>query len=148
MNLREKYINSVRRYDNIYVPYYFELTPFQVEKFYSIYRRYDYEEFFEFPVRILRLKYIGEDPKVKYKKYLGRWENNTNLIIGSFGNVSIKASDSHFAHFEAIMDEFDKIEDFENYPYPDAILDFDWDGFYKQVEYFHKKGLAVEGSWI
>jgi len=146
MNLREKYLNAIKRRANDYVPFYFSLTPPQVEKFRSIYGNDNYEEKFKFPVRGVWVPYIGEKPKDKFKSYLTKWQGNSKLNVGEFGNVSIQAKDSHFAHYEAIMGDFDKIEDFEKYPYPNAEKDYDWSFVNKLVNEYHKKGLAAEAG--
>lgn len=146
MTLREKYIKAVKREDNSYVPYYFELTPPQIDKFREIYGHDNYEDTFKFPVRVLRVKYSGEDPKIKYAKYLNKWISNPNIQVGAFGDVKIKSETTHFSHYEAVMGDFEEVKEFQEYPYPDGETDYDWETFKNQVEELHRKEVAAEGE--
>ncbi|MFW6269348.1 MAG: uroporphyrinogen decarboxylase family protein [Bacillota bacterium] len=146
MNLRKKYIKAVKKEINDYIPYYFHLTPPQVDNYKAKYGSIPYSEKFKFPFRDVRAKYIGENPEEKFSEYLISWKNKQNLSVGIFGDVQIKASDSHFTHKEAIMKDFSSIEEFDNYPYPDPINEFDWDQLNREVGEIHHRGLAVMGQ--
>jgi len=146
MNLRKKYIQAVKREINDYVPFYFGLTPPQMQKYQKRYGETPYPEQFSFPLRGVGPIYSGQDPAERYADYLQPWQDNKNLTTGIFGEVAIRVKDSHFTHKEAIMKDFAEIEDFERYPYLDPVSDFNWQQFNKNVEEIHRQNLAVGGE--
>lgn len=146
MDLRNKYLKAVKGEIHNYIPFYFSLTPPQISRYREKYGDIPYAKQFQFPMRDVGPIYIGENPEKKYSKYLIRWQDNKNLQIGNWGDISIKAEDSHFAHKEAIMGNFNNLEDFEKYPYPDPEKDFDWVQFKERVNEYHYQQLAVIGG--
>ncbi|MFW6269864.1 MAG: uroporphyrinogen decarboxylase family protein [Bacillota bacterium] len=147
MSLRKKYIEAVTRKRSDFIPFYFGLTPPQVETYRAKYGdNTSYPDKFNFPIRGIGPKYTGEKPENKYREYLNSWKSEKNLRVGIFGEVSVKAEDSHFAHKEAMMGNFTEIEQFASYPYPDPEKDFNWNYFEKKVKNIHEQGLAASGG--
>lgn len=138
--IREKFFKAMRREDDHYIPFEFILCPSLAEKFKETIGQVDYAEYYHFPTRTLSVDYIGT---YTYKKFSLYFPENKEIMIDDWGVGRRKGSLEHFTEMVAPMSNFTKIKEFERYPYPDPILDYDWDGFVTKVTAVKSKDLIA-----
>lgn len=129
MSIREKFFNAVRRKDDRYIPFEFYLCPSLYEEFVRRTGEKSYEEYFDFPV-------IGREAACTTKpdKFFKYFTNPRDISITSdWGVGSRKGSIAHFTEMIHPMKNFTRLEEFEEYPYPDPTRDYKWDDLTKVV---------------
>ena len=122
MTRREKFLKTVRRELEGYIPYYFTLSPAALAKFKAKTGREDYAEYYDFPI-----KFIRHRPKPKNTDFFKYYDNLPHdAIIDFWGVANVKGSFEHFLRMHHPMEKYSGIDEFANYPYPDPVNDFDW----------------------
>jgi len=130
MSLREKYFASMRRQDDTYVPFEFNLCPALLEECRRRTGREDYWDLYGFPTRNLEARYIGRQGK--FENY---FQEPARLEIDSDWGVGHKrGSVAHFTEMNSPMKGFQTLAEFEAYPYPDAASDYDWNALAEVVK--------------
>jgi uroporphyrinogen decarboxylase len=126
---REKYFSAMRRQSDAYVPFEFNLCPALLNEFEQRTARRDYSEYYAFPTQNLEAGYIG-----KPDKFLKFFPDKANLEIDpDWGVGHKKGSVAHFTEMQSPMKNFEILAEFESYPYPDAVNEYDWSGFPAKV---------------
>jgi len=142
MSIREKFFNAMRRLDDSFVPFEFSLCPSLHQEFKRRTGVSDYAQYFNFPARMCWLESI--DRSERYKKYYRDYDQVSYLDDWGVGHK--KGSVAHFTEMLHPMKEFQTIEEFEQYPYPDAVADYKWEDVPGRVEAIKKQDLiAVAG---
>jgi uroporphyrinogen decarboxylase len=133
MGIREKFFRAMRRQDSRYVPFEFGLCPALQKKFEEMAGTSDYVGYYGFPVRSAspRCK-ISEDRFSKY--FPGKAGTEGFHINPEWGMGAAAGSVAHFSHMEPSMGGFTRMEEFESYPFPDPVKDYDWEHFQPTVD--------------
>ena len=141
MSIRDKFFNAVRRLDDSYIPFEFGLCPSLKEEFKRRTGREDYEEYFDFPCRM-----VYAEETCDQSRYVPYYDSLENIKIGEWGVGRKSGSVAHFTEMQHPMKDFETIEEFEKYPYPDPDVDFDWASVNSKVASIKDRGLiAVAG---
>ena len=120
----------MHRLDEAYVPFEFNLCPALLTEFQRRTGRDDYWEYYAFPTRNIEVSYIGERDK-----FLEYYPDRTSIDIDSdWGVGHKKGSLAHFTEMQHPMRNFQTLTEFEAYPYPDAVNDYDWRKFSGEVK--------------
>jgi uroporphyrinogen decarboxylase len=130
MTVREKYFASMRRLDDRYVPFEFNLCPSLFEEFEGRTGRSDYWEVYKFPTCNLGANYIG--PGEKFTSYFPAAAGVD--VDPAWGVGYRKGSLAHFTEMQHPMKGFQNLAEFEAFPYPVAASDFDWSGLEKEAQ--------------
>lgn len=136
--IREKFFKAMRREDDRFIPFEFILCPSLAEKFKQTINQVDYAEYYHFPTRTLSAEYVGS-----YKKFSRYFPENQGIMIDDWGVGRKKGSVAHFTEMVAPMSDFTIIEEFENYPYPNPIMDYNWNGLVTKVNLVKSKDLIA-----
>jgi uroporphyrinogen decarboxylase len=136
--IREKFFKAMRREEDHFIPFEFILCPSLVEQFKQTTGQVDYAEYYHFPTRTLSVEYVGS-----YEKFTHYFQDNKEIMIDDWGVGRKKGSLAHFMEMVAPMFNFTKMEEFERYPYPNPISDYDWDGLAAKVNLVKSKDLVA-----
>lgn len=123
MTVREKFFNAVRRKDDRFIPFEFGLCPSLHEEFKRRTGKTDYAEYFEFPAINVNVKCTSKPDR--FFKYFSKPEEIS--ITPDWGVGNKKGSVAHFTEMIHPMKNFRSLEEFEEYPYPDPVVDYNWD---------------------
>ncbi len=122
MGLREKCLAALRREDDAYVPFEFCLCPSLLDEFEKRTGTRKVDEYYSFPVLGCSAPYIG--PKNKFLPY---YPDLTDIRLDEAWGVGYKSgSVAHFSHMQHPMRNFETLAEFQSYPYPDPLTEFDW----------------------
>lgn len=134
MSTRDRFFKAMRRLDSAYIPYEFILCPSLKKAFREKTGREDYEEYYDFPTRILYLDYINTADR-----YLRFYESSERLNINDWGIGFLSGKTDDFNEMRHPMQAFQTIKEFEQYPYPDPIVDYDWDKMIRKIKETKKR---------
>lgn len=140
MTRREKFYSAMRRLDDSYVPFEFILCPSLKREFKKRTGREDYENFYDLPARILFPDYTG-----RKDKFYGYFESVEGLEINDWGIGFKPGRTDDFKMMKHLMKDFESLKEFEEYPYPDPVRDYDWDKLKSQVREVRDRDLIAEG---
>ncbi|MHB1483521.1 MAG: uroporphyrinogen decarboxylase family protein [Saccharofermentanales bacterium] len=147
MTRREMFFKAVRREMEGYVPFEFQLTSTKLREFHERTGRWDYMEYYDIPMRIL-WGYAADRSDIFSHLYKDLDDMNCIDVWGiGYQNGSMPC----FQKIIYPMKGYDSLEQFENYPYPDPLRDWDWELFRKDVDECKAKDLIAVGSaptWI
>lgn len=130
MTRRELFFAAMRRQGSEYIPFEFVLCPALKEEFQKRTGQADYEAYYDFPAKNLRLPFTGDR-----HRFDGYFADKTNLKIDPiFGFGNRFGTTHHFSHMEPSLEDAEDLADFEAYPYPDPVADFDWSVLPEQIE--------------
>lgn len=139
MTPRENVLAALRRENPQWVPFYFELCPSLLETFKAKTGTEDYQEYYNFDVRS-----FGIQPTRHQNDYSQYFKNlNPNVVIDEWGVGHEPGSVAHFTRFLHPMEDFDSPEDVWNFPLPDILADYRWEGMKEKVEKCHREGNAA-----
>lgn len=138
MSIRKKFFDAMRRKSGDFVPFEFNLCPSQYEEFKRRTGSDNYAEYYNFPCRGIGVKYMGN--KDKFVQY---YENLDNIKLDDWGVGYKSGSVAHFTEMQHPMKDFSTVEDFENYPYPDPVNDYDWNSLEDRVKAIKEKDLVA-----
>lgn len=128
MSIREKFSNAMRRKSEDYVPFEFRLCPSLLEEFKKRTGVENYAEYYKFPARGTKVESLSDF--ARYHKY---FKDLTDVTVGDWGIGRKKGSVEHFTRMLHPMESFETIEEFEQYPYPDPVKDYDWSSYPAKV---------------
>ena len=130
MTIREKYFAAMRRMSASYVPYEFSLCPALYEEFKRRTGKTNYLEEYQFPVFNMSVAYSGRSDK-----FAAYYADLTGIEVEQdWGVGRKKGSVAHFTEMQSPMKAFQRLADFEAYPYPDPQVELDWAGFLTRVK--------------
>lgn len=139
MSIREKFFNAMRRIDGSYVPFEFGLCPSLHEEFKRRTDKEDYAEYYGFPVR-----FVSPVNKVDPGRFSKYHTNSDNLVrVTDWGVGHKQGSVAHFTEMQHPMKDLETIEEFQQYPYPDPVADYDWSEVAAKVNSIKERDLIV-----
>jgi uroporphyrinogen decarboxylase len=138
MATREKFFKSMRRQEGGYIPFEFELCPSLHKKFTEITGQTDYTEYYGFPVRIVEPENIGDR-----KRFIKYFDNVEDIVINGWGFGNKKGSVEHFTELVHPMKDFEAIEEFSRFPYPDPEKEYDWRQIEKDIAAIKSRDLVA-----
>jgi uroporphyrinogen decarboxylase len=141
-SIREKYFKAMRRETEDYVPFEFSLSPSLYEIFQQRTGAERIDEYFQFPVRGVGPKYIG--PTDRFTGYLPAAPNV--WVDPEWGIGHEKGTLEHFERMLPPMKDFQTVDEFAAYPYPDAQADYDWDSVNTRVQAIKARDLVAVGG--
>ncbi len=138
-SVRCRTLDTIRRRETGYVPFEFDLCPSLEEEFTRRTGQTDYREYFGMPFR-----WLSAGPGEREVDF-GRFFADPGRLsyIDPWG-VGHRAGG--FAHFERMvppMEAFTTVEEFADYPYPDAEADFDWARAAKEIAEIKEADLVA-----
>lgn len=142
MTRREKFFAAINRKLEGYIPFEFHFCPSLEKKFFEKTGLKDYEEYYDMPLRFIAA--IPNDRDVNFTKY------HTNLdqieIDKTWGIGYKTGSMEHFVQMQHPMENFETIEEFAAFPYPDPAIDFKWDDFKLKTQELKSRDLITVAS--
>jgi uroporphyrinogen decarboxylase len=139
LSTRQKYFTAMKRLSASYVPFEFSLCPVLFDEFERRTGKRDYAEYYGFPIRNVGVDYIGRQDK--FSRF---FRDKTDLVIDpDWGVGHKKGSMAHFTRMQPPMKDFECLADFEAYPYPDAVSDYDWTALPECVRLLQKRDLIT-----
>ena len=140
MNLRDRFLKSITKKSNDYIPKNISLCPAQLDRFEKEYGHRDYLKEWNIPVRTVELKFtrVSED--------FSRWHENVNELV-YFDEWGIGHERSRGAyHFERLLHPLmnaQTVEDIEEYPFPLPSREEEVKEAIKKVEIIKNDGYAA-----
>lgn len=144
MNDRENFVSALKRQNPEYVPFAFTLCDSQVETFKSRTGSDDYMEYFHIPFRYLYLKPTIKKPD--YSQYYEALPKGT--YIDEWGVAHVPGGMKHFTKMLHAMENFTSPKQVLDFPSPDLMEEYRWEGFKGSVSEIKKNGLAAVYSAI
>ncbi len=144
MKRRELVLKSLRREAEGYIPFEMNLCPSLVKKFKEKYGDVDYAEYFDMPYRFIVVP--NKKRKIDWTKYFNKEELTGDYYFTEWGVGHKKGDVEHFTRMMHPMKDFETLDEFQNYPYPDVTRDFDWVKLKKIVEELKVKDVIVVAS--
>ena len=139
MSIREKYFAAMRRQDDAYVPFEFNLCPALHEEFMRRAGQENYWEYYPFATRNIEVSYVGD-----LNRFAEYYPDKVGFQIDpDWGVGHKKESLAHFTEMQHPMKVFQTLTEFEAYPYPDSASDYDWYEFTGRVEAIRARDLVV-----
>ncbi len=146
MTKRENLIKAVKRQDPEYVPYYFTMCASQIENFKKKTGRADgdYMSYFDMPVRLVDI--LPSKNPVDFTKYFSELPEDTT--IDEWGVAHRPGSFGHFSRMIHPMEGFTSPEQVRDFPLPDILEDYRWEGFHERVAKIKEEGFAAMFSAV
>lgn len=139
MDKRENLIRALRRKNPEYVPHGFLLCESLEKTFKKKTGFTDYMEYFEMPHRFIDfLPTIKPNDYSRYYSYLPE-----GAVIDEWGVAYIPSGTEHFCSMMHPMESFVSPEQVWEFPLPDILEDYRWEGYAKKVKDKKEAGLAT-----
>jgi len=139
VSIREMYFAAMHRQSEAYVPFEFNLCPALHAEFMRRTGRDDYWEYYAFATRNIEVSYVGD-----LDRFARYFPDKVGFQIDpDWGVGHKKGSLAHFTEMQHPMENFQKLAEFEAYPYPDATSGYDWNAFAGRVEAIRARDLVV-----
>lgn len=142
--MRENILRTIRRQQPEYVPYGFSLCKSLEVSFKKRTGHNDYMEYFEMPFRYISI--LPSKKPVDYSRYYNNLPDNAT--IDEWGVAHIPGTVAHFEKMVPAMKSFDSPEQVWNFPLPDVLEDYRWEGFAEKVQEIKNRGLMTVYSAI
>ncbi len=139
MTRREKCLAALRRRSGEYLPFEFELCPALEEEFARRTGSGDYREYYDFPVRRLTARFVG-DAGGRYSRY---YPDTDNLTVNDWGVGFRKGALAHFAEIVSPLKDCDDMAALRAFPLPDPDRDYDWEGFARAAADCRRRDLLA-----
>lgn len=144
LSQRENLMKLWRRDGFEYAPVNFNLCPILVEKFKKRYGNIDYQDYFDFPFRIISPEF--KQPNTDWSSYYPGIKFNPGTAFNAFGVAwEPHPGSMHMSRMHHPMKNFTSLEQFQAYPYPEQD-DSELESLTARVGELHDKGLAVCGG--
>ncbi|MFY9176054.1 MAG: uroporphyrinogen decarboxylase family protein [Caldicoprobacterales bacterium] len=142
MTKRDIFLKTIKREMEGYVPFEFSLCPSLVNKFKQKTGRTDYVEYFNMPARYIAVEALPR--KVDFSTYFK--DKGSDISVDHWGVGYIQGSLEHFNRMVHPMEDFETIEEFKSFPYPNVEEDYNWDKLPSIVESIKKSDLIAVAS--
>ncbi|MBQ4562304.1 MAG: hypothetical protein IJA55_08275 [Clostridia bacterium] len=139
MTPRENLLAALRRQNPERVPFYFELCPSLKEEFKAKTGADNYEEYYDFDARTFT--YTPTQHQNDYSEYFPRLKPGTT--VDEWGVAFEPGSVAHFTKFLHAMEDFVDPSEVWDFPMPDILEDYRWEGMKERVDECHEKGYAA-----
>lgn len=144
MNERENLIRAVRRQNPEHVPLGLSFCETLMKTFREKTGSEDYYEYFNIPYR-----YVSLLPSKKTANYSRYYEHlPEDAYIDDWGVGQVPGSVAHFTKMLHPMENFKTPEQIWEFPLPDLMEDYRWEGFGERVDNLKEKGLFTVYSAI
>lgn len=141
MNLREKYLETLRREKDRPVPYFFCLCQTLVKKFREQHGHVDYRDYYDIPLREVFLNPTRLDPKKTFERYISPEEKDP---VTEWGIVLRQGGEeSHFTQMEGPLENRRNTSDVLGLPLPDFLEDYRWKGVPEKIASMKKQGKII-----
>lgn len=140
---RENVLKALRRDNPESIPFEFVLTSTYKKTFAEKTGKKDYEEYFGFPIRYIKLNPTNK--KVDYSVYYDDLPENAAPLEWNpeWGVMGVQGSIAHFQEMLHPMTNFETVEEIYKYPFPDFNEDYRWEGVPEQVASLIKNDLVA-----
>jgi uroporphyrinogen decarboxylase len=139
MTKRENLLKALRRDNSDYVPHGFSLCESLEKTFKEKTGHSDYMKYFDMPYRYMDI--LPTKKQIDYTKYFKNIPEGTT--IDEWGIGYQKGSFEHFWRFIHPMEHFTSVEEVKEFPLPDVLADYRWEGFASKVKNLKERGLAA-----
>lgn len=139
MTPRENLLAALRREQPEHVPFSFHLCPELLEEFKKRTGSVDYEEYYHFDMRTFR--YQATQHQNDYSAFYDQLKPGTTIDEWGVGHEP--GSVAHFTRFLHPMKDFETPEEVYDFPVPDILADYRWEGMKERVEACQKAGYAA-----
>lgn len=144
MDQRENLLRALRREGPEWVPYSLSLCPSKEEELFRWAGTRDVGEFFGLPYRFAEMNATLRQPD--YSRYFPALPHNAT--VDEWGVGYRKGGMEHFFKFLHPMENFKSAEEVREFPLPDVLDDYRWEGFSRRVEGIKRAGLAAVYSAV
>jgi uroporphyrinogen decarboxylase len=101
------------------------------------------EEYFDFEIREVAFE-PTKNPR-DYRPYFADWPDRDTLEITEWGLGRQPGSLYHFYKLVPPMRNFTRLDEFEEYPFPDVTADYRLEGVPERIQQIKERGYAVRG---
>ena len=142
MTNRENFFRAMRRDNPERVPFGFELCPSHIEEFKQNKGTEDYLEYYNFPYRFIDIN--ESTMEFDTEKYYGEIADNIGPILWNpdWGILGETGSVAHFQKMLHPMAGFKTIEEINEYPFPDFLAEYRWEGVPEMIQELKKRDLV------
>ena len=144
MDKRENLLRALKKEEPQYVPFGFELCNSLENEFRKRTGQQDYMEYYGMPYRYVNI--LPTKNPIDYSKYFTNLSDNTT--IDEWGVAHIPGNLAHFSKMVSPMKDFMTREEIWNFPTPDVLEKYRWEGLKQKVDFVKGKGLAAIYSAI
>lgn len=140
MTPRENLLAAMRRQNPEWVPISFSLCPSLQEEFVRRTGTDRYDEYYNFESRSFGMaptKHMND-----YSAYYDMASLRKDAWIDEWGVGHVPGSTAHFNTFLHPMEDFDDPKQVWDFPLPDVLADYRWEGLKERVAQCHAKGYA------
>jgi uroporphyrinogen decarboxylase len=141
MTNRENFFAAIKGEKHERTPYYLFMCDQLRDKLKNEKNVDSYEEYFDIPFRSARIK-PSKHP-VDYSKY---YKGKDVDYIGEWGDGHKYGSIEHFTHFIPCMNEMETLEEIWEFPLPDVLADYRWEGAKEEVARLKEQDFIVIGN--
>lgn len=140
MDARENLLRACRRQGPAWVPYEFTLCPALEEEFQRRTGRTDYREYYA-------MGFHGVGPsatrvRTDFRRFFRRPLQPADTF-DEWGVGARRGSVAHFSEMLHPMQDFTRVEEVADYPFPDLTADYRWAGVAAAVDALHARGQAA-----
>ena len=139
MTERENLLKALRRDHPDHVPHGFSLCESLEKQFIEKTGCSDYMEYFHMPYRYLDI--LPTKYPMDYRPYFKNIPEG--MTIDEWGIGYLKGSFEHFWKFIHPMEHFTSAKEILDFPVPDVLADYRWEGLAEKVEETKNNGLAA-----
>lgn len=144
MTERENLLRAVRRDSPAHVPYCFSLCESQERNFRSQTGSLDYMEYFRMPFRYVEI--LPTTHRQDYSMFFRSLPEKT--VIDEWGVAHEPSGMEHFTRMHHPMAGFISPRQVLDFPMPDVLADYRWEGFGQRVSETKARGLAAVYSAV
>ena len=143
MNQRDNALAVLRKQKPEWVPISVSLCPSQLDELERRTGTRDALEFFQVPFRNIRIN--PSRSKVDFSRYFDALPPNASphKLFPDWGVYTTPGSVQHFVELISPMENFESIEQINEYPFPDLSESYRWEGVKEQVEELKNKGFVA-----
>lgn len=142
MTNRENILRALRRQQPERVGFDFVFSPALLEEFKRRTGREDYQEYYNFPVRFLELH--PTRLKTDFTKFFDSLPTGTRPLDWNpeWGVMGAPGATAHFQEMLHPMVKFTTAQQVRDYPWPDFLADYRWEGAAERVQAVKQRDLV------
>lgn len=140
MSRRSQFFQVMRRETEGYVPFEFTFCDSFYREFQRRTGQNDYRAYYGMPVRFEMPRYIGKNDHKPFFRDL------KDVTVNQWGIGHRKGSLAHFTQIVSPLVHCQTLEEIREFPFLDALRDYDWDAFADRVRELKAQDLIVYGA--
>lgn len=144
MTPRENLLRAIRKEQPEYVPLFFSLCEELEESFQRRTGCRDYLSYYDIPIRNIHM-HPSLHP-VDFSAYYPSLPANTTIT--EYGVANVSHGFKHFTKMLHPMESFTTPEEVYQFPFPDILEDYRWEGLEEEVKKIHAEGYAATFNCI